>query len=90
MLPLRRRRRDREPRRYKIGAVRALRPRGGGPAAAVPSVSTGGGAGVGDAPPQSESVQLLLSMGFSLPRAVAAVEQFGEDIDSMLEYLTSD
>jgi hypothetical protein len=37
-----------------------------------------------------ESVQLLLSMGFSLPRAVQAHAQFGDDVESMLEYLTAD
>jgi hypothetical protein len=29
-------------------------------------------------------------MGFSLPRAVQAHAQFGDDLDSMLEFLTSD
>ena len=37
-----------------------------------------------------ESVQLLLSMGFSLPRAVQAHAMFGDDVESMLEYLTGD
>ena len=35
----------------------------------------------------SESVQMLLSMGFSLPRAVQAHAQFGDDVDSALAYL---
>ena len=41
-------------------------------------------------PVVNESVQMLLAMGFSLPRAVAAHAQFGEDLDSMIEYLTGD
>jgi len=35
----------------------------------------------------SEAVRTLLAMGFSLPRAVQAHAQFGDDLESMLAYL---
>ena len=38
----------------------------------------------------SQEVTTLVAMGFSLPRAVQAHAQFGDDLDSMLEYLTRD
>ena len=47
--------------------------------------STSGG-GEGEAV-VSEAVQTLLAMGFSLPRAVQAHAQFGDDVDSALAYL---
>ena len=50
---------------------------------------SGGGAGLSEGE-VSETVQQLVAMGFSLPRAVQAHAQFGDDLDSMLEYLTSD
>lgn len=60
---------------------------GGGTAAGGSGAGAGGG---GEAAHVSDAVQMLLAMGFSLPRAVAAHSLFGEDVDSMLEYLTSD
>ena len=63
---------------------------GGGGGAAAADVGGGGGGGGAEEAVVSEAVQTLLAMGFSLPRAVAAHAQFGDDLDSMLEYLTSD
>jgi len=61
-------------------------PKGG--SAAVDTNATGVGAD--GALALSEEVRMLLAMGFSLPRAVQAHAQFGNDLDSMLEYLTRD
>ena len=44
----------------------------------------------GDSMVLSSEVKTLLAMGFSLPSAVQAHAQFGDDLDSMLEYLTRD
>ena len=54
---------------------------GGGAAAAGPVTADAETAVV------SEAVQNLLAMGFSLPRAVQAHAQFGDDLESMLAYL---
>eukprot|EP00900_Chrysochromulina_parva_P026138 jgi/Chrpa1/8158/Chrysochromulina_OHIO_Genome00001633-RA len=69
---------------------------GGGGGGGVGGGGGGGGCGgagstgSADELSLSQEVQTLLAMGFSLPRAVQAHAQFGDDLDSMLEFLTSD
>ena len=59
---------------------------GGGGGVTHPPVAAGGDSGAS----ASEVVQQLVAMGFPMHRAVQAHVQFGDDLDSMLEYLTSD
>lgn len=54
--------------------------------ASTGAVGSTSGGGEGEAV-VSEAVQTLLAMGFSLPRAVQAHAQFGDDVDSALAYL---
>ena len=60
---------------------------------AQPAPSAGAGApslpAAAAGEPLPEGVALLVQMGFALPRAVAAYDQFGDDLDSSLEFLTS-
>ena len=61
------------------------------PSAAEGGISAGSGLGGGGGNEQlSSAVRQLMAMGFSLPRAVQAEALFGDDMDSMLEYLTND
>ena len=59
---------------------------GGSPPANPLSVDHARGAAAAEGA-ESEAVRMLLAMGFSLPRAVQAHAQFGDDVDSMLAYL---
>jgi len=58
---------------------------GGGGSGGQDEGGNGHGGGGG-----SSTIEILLAMGFSLPRAVAAHAQFGDDLDSAVESLTAE